>query len=185
MKKITIIGGGASGTLLATNLLREAKGEVEINLVERRSRIGRGVAFGTTRESHLLNVPAGRMGAFPDEVDHFHKWLVEKGHAYDGHDFVPRMMFGEYLREVFTSAAENRDANVTINVIDDEAVDMSVNHKSAEVILKSGEILQSDHVVLAFGNFKPPHPSVSDQEFVNSDKYFQDPWNSRLYESLQ
>src|SRR6478672_2022520 len=121
MKKITIIGGGASGTLLAANLLREATGEVEINLVERRSRIGRGVAFGTTRDSHLLNVPAGRMGAFPDEVDHFHKWLIENGHNYDSHDFVPRMMFGEYLRETFTKAAENRNPKVIVNVIDDEA----------------------------------------------------------------
>jgi uncharacterized NAD(P)/FAD-binding protein YdhS len=185
MKKITIIGGGASGTLVATNLLRNAQAELEINLVERRSRIGRGVAFGTTRDSHLLNVPAGRMGAFPDEVDHFHKWLLEKGHEYNEHDFVPRMIFGEYLRDVFTNAADKRYTDVAINVLDDEAVDMSVNDSSAEVILKSGEILQSDHVVLAFGNFKPPHPSVADQSFIESSRYFQDPWNSDLYESVQ
>ncbi len=185
MKRITIIGGGASGTLLATNLLREAKGPVEINLVERRSKVGRGVAFGTTRDSHLLNVPAGKMGAFPDEVDHFHKWLKEKGHTFDAHDFVPRMIFGEYLRDIFAAAADAKHQECTINLIDDEAVDMSVNARSAEVILRSGEILQSDHVVLAFGNFKPPHPSVEDQSFIASDKYFQDPWNSKLYETIQ
>jgi uncharacterized NAD(P)/FAD-binding protein YdhS len=186
MKKITVIGGGASGTLLAINLLRNAGDTaVEINLVERRSKIGRGVAFGTTRESHLLNVPAGRMGAFPDAVDHFHKWLVENGHPYEPNDFVPRMIFGEYLRELFSDTAESRPSNVSLNVIDDEAVDMSVNKDSAEVILRSGEILQSTHVVLAFGNFKPPHPSVADQSFLSSDKYFQDPWNSRLYETVK
>ena len=185
MKRITIVGGGASGTLLATNLLRKADTGVEINLVERRSRIGRGVAFGTTRDSHLLNVPAGRMGAFPDEVDHFHQWLISKGHIFDSNDFVPRMMFGEYLRQVFSDAVENRKRGVTVNVIDDEAVDMSVDHSSAEVILRSGEILQSDHVVLAFGNFAPPHPSVADQGFVKSERYFQDPWSPELYEGLK
>lgn len=185
MKKITIIGGGASGTLVAANLLREARGELEINLVERRPRIGRGVAFGTTRESHLLNVPAGRMGAFPNEIDHFHKWLGDNKHGYDSHDFVPRMLFGEYLRHVLTHAAENRHQAVTMNVIDDEAVDMSVNDDSAEVILRSGEILRSDHVVLAFGNFKPPHPSVKDDSFTSSKQYFQDPWSSELYDSLK
>jgi uncharacterized NAD(P)/FAD-binding protein YdhS len=185
MKRITIVGGGASGTLLATNLLREARGPVEINLVERRSNVGRGVAFGTTRDSHLLNVPAGKMGAFPEEVDHFYRWLKEKGHAFDSHDFVPRMIFGEYLRDTFAGAAEAKHPHCMINLIDDEAVDMSVNAMSAEVILRSGEILQSDHVVLAFGNFKPPHPSVENHSFITSNKYFQDPWNSKLYESIR
>lgn len=64
MKRITIIGGGASGTLLALNLLKY-KGErrLEINLVEKRPHIGRGVAFSTQEDAHLLNVPAGKMGA--------------------------------------------------------------------------------------------------------------------------
>ncbi len=186
MKKITIIGGGASGTLTAMNLLKNAgDAELEINLVERGAKIGRGVAFGTSKDSHLLNVPAGRMGAFPDDIEHFHKWLIKKGHTFDSHDFVPRKIFGEYLRAVLTDAAENRSANVTLNLIDDEAVDMSVNDDSGEVILRSGEIIQTDRVVLAFGNFAPPHPSVTDLSFTGSDMYFQDPWNSRLYETIK
>ncbi|MFT3744629.1 MAG: FAD/NAD(P)-binding protein [Pyrinomonadaceae bacterium] len=185
MKRITIIGGGASGTLLAVNLLKNVgTADVEINLVERRSKIGRGVAFGTTRDSHLLNVPAGRMGAFPDDIEHFHKWLIEQGHTFDSHDFVPRVKYGEYLRDVFTKATENVPTNIRLNLIDDEAVDMSVNGDSAEVMLRSGEILPSSHVVLAFGNFKPPHPSVGDLSFASSDRYFQDPWSSALYDSL-
>ena len=48
MKRITVIGGGASGTLLAVNLLKNAgDGKIELNPVERRPKIGRGVAFGT------------------------------------------------------------------------------------------------------------------------------------------
>lgn len=42
MIRITIIGGGASGTLLAANLLREGGDQgLEINLVEKRSAIDR------------------------------------------------------------------------------------------------------------------------------------------------
>ncbi|MBK8304166.1 MAG: FAD/NAD(P)-binding protein [Chloracidobacterium sp.] len=159
-------------------------GEFEINLVERRAKIGRGVAFGTSKDSHLLNVPAGRMGAFPDDIEHFHRWLTEKGHTFDAHDFVPRKIFGEYLREVFTDAADSRAKHVTLNLIDDEAVDMSVNADSGEVILRSGEIIQTDRVVLAFGNFMPPHPSVADLSFTKAEMYFQDPWNSGLYETI-
>ena len=183
-KKITIIGGGASGTLLAINLLKNAGPYVEISLVERRKRIGRGVAFGTTRDSHLLNVPAGRMGAFADDIEHFYRWLLEKGHLVDSHDFVPRRLYGDYLREVFSQTADPSRSRAKINLIDDEAVDMSVNKDSAEVILRSGEILQSNNVILAFGNFLPPHPSVADQSFVTAPKYFRDPWNSRMYDEI-
>ena len=186
MKRITIVGGGASGTLLATNLLKTSGGsDTEVNLVEKRDRVGRGVAFGTTRDSHLLNVPAGRMGAFPDDVEHFHRWLGENRHSFAQNDFVPRKIYGQYLRSVFADAVEAKDSNVKLNLVDDEAVDMSVDGTSAQVILRSGEILLSDKVVLAFGNFTPPHPSVPDQSFATADKYFLDPWKSRLYETIE
>jgi uncharacterized NAD(P)/FAD-binding protein YdhS len=186
MKRISIIGGGASGTLLAANLLRLADDQdVEINLVERRSRVGLGVAFGTTFDSHLLNVPAGRMGAYPDEVDHFHKWLAAKGHSYEANDFVPRRLFGEYLRQVFTDAAESAQPNVRLNLIDDEAVDLSVGDADAQVMLNSGEILPSHKVVLAFGNFSPPSPSVADTSFTTSSRYFADPWGPALYDAIE
>lgn len=185
MKRITIIGGGASGTLLAVNLLRNAgDAPVEVNLVERKTKVGRGVAFGTTRDVHLLNVPAGRMGALPDDIGDFHKWLTDKGHSFTPNCFVPRKIYGEYLRQVFTDSTVNAGNNVNFNLVDDEAVDLSVNKNTAEVILASGEILPSNKVVLAFGNFKPPHPSVPDLDFAASDRYFQDPWNSPLYQTI-
>jgi uncharacterized NAD(P)/FAD-binding protein YdhS len=186
MKKITIIGGGASGTLLAANLLGRANGmPVEINLVEVRDKVGRGVAFGTNLNSHLLNVPAGKMGAFPDDVEHFHSWLTEQGHDYEASDFVPRLHFGKYLQSVLTDAVARSAESARLNLIDDEAVDMSVDADTADVILRSGEVIRSHHVVLAFGNHVPPHPSVADQSFVTADKYFVDPWSSAMYEKVR
>lgn len=186
MKRITIIGGGASGSLLAINLLQNAgDSEIEINLVERRPNIGRGVAFGTIRDSHLLNVPACKMGAFPDDIEHFHRWLTGNKFAFAPNDFVPRVKYGEYLRELLTKTAENIGPKIRFNLIDDEAVDMLVNRGSAEVVLRSGEVLPSHKVILAFGNFKPPHPSVGDLGYISSSKYFQDPWSSKLYEKIK
>ena len=43
-------------------------------LVEERARLGRGVAYSTTSDAHLLNVPAAGMSAFPDEPGHFLQW---------------------------------------------------------------------------------------------------------------
>jgi len=185
MKRITIIGGGASGTLLALNLLRyEGDERIEINLVEKRPHIGRGVAFSTEEDAHLLNVPAGKMGAFPDDVEHFHRWLNESGLEYSDKAFVPRRIFGEYLREQLEQANNSKASNVELNIFDDEAIDITVDEGKADVLLGSGDHLFSEKVALAFGNFLPPHPTVPDQSFVESPMYFQDPWAANVLESI-
>ncbi|MEO5858951.1 MAG: FAD/NAD(P)-binding protein [Pyrinomonadaceae bacterium] len=185
MKRITIIGGGASGTLLALNLLKY-KGDrrLEINLVEKRPHIGRGVAFSTQEDSHLLNVTAGKMGAYADDVEHFHRWLIENEMDYAATAFVPRRVFGEYLREQIEEANNAKAENVDLNIFDDEAINVHVEDGKANVQLASGDHIYSEKVVLAFGNFLPPHPTVADQSFVNSPKYFQDPWTPEVFNSI-
>ena len=185
MRRITIIGGGASGTLLAINLLRQQSDDrLEINLVEKRPAVGGGVAFSTEQEVHLLNVPAAKMGAFADEIDHFHTWLTTRGFNYEHAAFVPRRIFGDYLRECLRHANDQREPNITLNIFDDEAVDIAFGENKAQVILKGGDILYSEKIALAFGNFLPPHPSVADQVFTKSLKYFQDPWSGNVFDKI-
>lgn len=185
MKRITIIGGGASGTLLAINLLKiKYDGRLEINLVEKRARLGGGVAFSTEHEVHLLNVPAAKMGAYADNIEHFYDWLKENGHQYQHADFVPRRLFGEYLRECLRSAYDAREPDTHLNVYDDEAIDIAFDDAKAQVILNSGDILYAEKVVLAFGNFLPPQPSVDDLEFTRSRNYHRDPWSPSALNSI-
>jgi uncharacterized NAD(P)/FAD-binding protein YdhS len=185
MKRITIIGGGASGTLLAVNLLKNADEQpLEINLVEKSRKVGRGVAYSTAEDVHLLNVPAGKMGAFPDDIEHFHKWLTVNNYDYAPTDFVPRKIYGEYLREVFADAIAARKPNIEINLLDDEAIDILADENSALVLLKSGEALPSSDVVLAFGNFLPPNPPTESSDYVKSEKYFHNAWNAENLEKI-
>lgn len=185
MNRITIIGGGASGTLLAINLLRQQSDvRLEINLVEKRAVIGRGVAFSTKEDVHLLNVPAAKMGAFANDVEHFYKWLQDNEFNYGPSDFVPRRIFGRYLREQLDIARDSAAENTQLNLFDDEAVDITFDEGKAQVHLASGDTLYSEKVVLAFGNFLPPHPSVSDQSFTTSSKYFQDPWSPEVFDRI-
>jgi uncharacterized NAD(P)/FAD-binding protein YdhS len=185
MKKIAIIGGGATGTLLAVNLMKHAgKQELEINLIEKRERLGRGVAYSTARDFHLLNVPAAKMGAFPDDVEHFHRWLVDNHYHYAPNDFVPRRIYGEYLRELFNETLRNKGDNAVVNVLDDEAADVSIECARARIALASSAVLDSDVVVLAFGNFLPPHPKSDSQSFINAEKYFRNPWRADLTEKI-
>ncbi|MEP6850767.1 MAG: FAD/NAD(P)-binding protein [Acidobacteriota bacterium] len=186
MKKITIIGGGASGTLLAVNLVRNAgQTPIKVNLIEKRANVGRGVAFGTEYETHLLNVPAAKMGGVHDDVEHFYKWLGGKGYSYEPNSFVPRKIFGMYLGDLLQESKNgSAPPNAKLNLIDDEAIDLIERNGVLNVALSSGTEIVSDHAVLAFGNFLPPHPSVEDQAFITSNTYFQNPWTTEMYESL-
>lgn len=185
MKRITIIGGGASGTLLAVNLLKNAVEPLEVNLVEKSERFGRGVAYSTQTDFHLLNVPAAKMGAFPDDIEHFHRWLTEKNYQYQPTDFVPRRIYGEYLREVFQNAADNKSSEITLNIFDDDAIDVSETDGKLSVALSSGANVASDKVILAFGNFLPPHPNSREKSFIDAGKYFQSPWNHESFKKLE
>ena len=186
MKRITIIGGGASGTLLALNLLKYNGDErLEVNLVEKRPQIGRGVAFSTDQDTHLLNVPAAKMGAFADDVEHFHRWLNENGLDHAPTAFVPRRIFGEYLREQLEAANGSKSENVKLNIFDDEAIDIEKHDGKVAVHLMSGDVLYSEKAALAFGNFLPPHPTIPDQTFVGSPRYFQDPWTPTMFETIR
>ena len=63
---IAVVGGGASGTLVALHLLRSAAAQqcpLRVALIDRHGRHGLGQAYGTTHPDHLLNAPAAQMSA--------------------------------------------------------------------------------------------------------------------------
>jgi uncharacterized NAD(P)/FAD-binding protein YdhS len=95
---IAVVGGGASGALMAAHLLKCAGDAVRLTLIEPRAQIGRGLAYATENESHRLNVRASNMSAFPDDPDHFWNWLQANGHkGEDRFCFLPRSVYGRYL----------------------------------------------------------------------------------------
>ena len=72
---VAVVGGGASGTLLAIQLLRKAPPGWRLVLVDRQGDFARGLAYRTQEPSHVLNVAARRMSALPDDEEHFLAWL--------------------------------------------------------------------------------------------------------------
>ena len=105
---VAVIGAGFSGTLTAVHLVRMSAGTVSVALIEKRKRFARGVAYATEDPNHLLNVPAGKMGAYAQDPEHFLRWCHEHpdrchaaavGNIHAG-SFVPRMLYGDYLEEL-------------------------------------------------------------------------------------
>ena len=185
MSRITIIGGGASGTLLAINLIKHIGSEpLTVNLIEKSGEVGRGIAYGTSKDFHLLNVPAAKMGAFPDAVEHFHQWLGENGYDYAPGGFVPRKIYGQYLRGLFRETIANKKDNVQVKSIKSKAVDILKRSDETKVLLDNGEEITTDKVVLAFGNFLPPNVRTQNDDYTRSPRYFQSPWRADIPEAI-
>jgi uncharacterized NAD(P)/FAD-binding protein YdhS len=99
-----IIGGGFAGTALALQLQARLPQDSRILMFEPASRLGPGLAYSTPDPAHLLNVPAGGMSLFPDDPEHFSRWLAGRpgapvAPAEGGPVFAPRLLYGAYLEE--------------------------------------------------------------------------------------
>lgn len=179
---IAIIGGGASGTLVAAQLLRQATRPVRVLLLERMSEVGRGVAYGTRCAEHLLNVPAGRMGAFPDQPGHFLAWLHRHAGregvpaAAEAADFLPRRLYGEYLRAVLDEARAGAAPGVELEEIKAEVVDIEGQESGVRLRCGGGQGLAADRVVLAIGNLPGEYPIRAALPVYRTQYYVHVPW---------
>lgn len=176
---IAILGAGASGTLVAAQLLQHTSYPLHLLLIEPRPLPGRGVAYSTTDAHHLLNVPAKNMSAYVDAPDHFLQWLASQGTPVDECAFVSRQRYGRYLEFVLAESAR-KNGKSTLEYICDEALALERDAHGALITLKSGRQLYADQVVLALGNLAPRAPAVTTPAFYQSKRYRGNPWQAEL-----
>jgi uncharacterized NAD(P)/FAD-binding protein YdhS len=152
---VIIIGGGASGALVAIHLLR-APQPVHVTIIEQRSLIARGFAYGEAAPMHLLNVRAANMSAYPDVPDHLLAWLDDKGDVagVTGEErfrFVPRRAFGDYLAEQLETLAASPEGQGRLNCIEGKAVSLRRDETGIRVTLEDGRVVEGNIAVLATG----------------------------------
>jgi len=183
MHTIAIIGGGLSGTLLTIQLLlQDGDTPLRVYLVERSASVGKGVAYGTCVQSHLLNVPAAKMSLFPDDPEHFVRWLQINNLPFDDASFAPRPVYARYIGETFTAAQARCPGR--LHVVNGEAVDVREASEGLVVELDGGATLPCDRAVLALGNFPPTALSVLEQALAGDSRYVRDPWRGDPFAGL-
>ena len=173
---IVVIGGGFSGTAVAAHLLRRGL-PARVVLANRYGPIGRGVAYGTPLEAHVLNVPAGDMRALPQDRDHFVRWARTRNDAIRADSFVPRKVFGEYLESLLRESEQHVPRAARLERLVGVARDVEIrpDGESALVVF-AGARIAADRVVLALGNYSPANPAAVGGEFYETERYVRDPW---------
>jgi len=176
--RIVIVGAGAAGTLAALHLTREASRRstaVEIVLLDPADRWGRGTAFGTVDDQHLLNVPASGMSALPEDPTHFVAWRRREGHSPDGYTFAPRRQWARYLAETLEDAIRQAYGEIAVEHRRTRAVAVRRDGKGAAVTTADGEEICCRAVVVATGL-----PAAGDHwapESLRQSAFFvPDPW---------
>ena len=135
IRHVAIVGGGFSGALLAINLLRH-DGPRAVLVERREHQVARGVAYSAADPGHLLNVRAGNMSALPDDPDHFVRWLEVRGEG-GRTSFVPRTLYGEYLRAMLDEACARAPGR--LRLVEGEAVDLLADRNGVCATLATGE----------------------------------------------
>ena len=172
-RRIAIVGAGFTGTLVAANLLRTGR-PLAVTLFERASRFARGLAYGTDRPEHLLNVAAKQMSAFEDDPAHFQRFAGRQDPSPEA--FHPRARYGEYLSAVLAESERAGAPNSLLDRARGQVVDVEPpsGRDPARVVTREGRRIAADHVVLALGNFPPPNPLPAIG--LSRAVYAPDPW---------
>jgi uncharacterized NAD(P)/FAD-binding protein YdhS len=175
---VAIVGAGASGTLLAAQLLRA--GDARVVLIERGERVGRGVAYGTGFDGHLLNVPAASMSGLPDDPEHLLRFArANHDPATEPTTFLPRRVFGAYLESLLRESERVAHPGALLVRRKGEVVDIAAGSGPRPWLLEfaDGTRAHADRVVLALGNLPPRDPALAAGAWPEDPaRYVRDPW---------
>jgi uncharacterized NAD(P)/FAD-binding protein YdhS len=165
---VAIVGGGFSGTMTAVQLSRRG---IQSILIDGSGQVGRGVAYSTTEDIHLLNVPSSKMSAWPDQLSHFAEWLED-----DGTTFAERRAFGRYVGEQLASADG-------VQLVEEGALAARRDKAGWTVRLASGEEIAASALVLANGN-QPPAPMALGAA-LPPELFANNPWSEQARRAVQ
>ncbi len=179
--RVVVVGAGAGGTLVATHLVTALSSRFSVELVDPAPTTGRGQAYSTTDERHLLNVPASGMSVFPRDPEHFLRWLrTHHDPGFQPQDFAPRAVFGRYVEGLLTAASEF-PGNARLVRRHADVVDVAGSGTGFVVELSDGELLEARAVVLATGS--RPGTGWAPGELAADPRLVTDPWTQGIPES--
>jgi len=172
---IAVVGAGFSGVATALNILKRSA-DAKVILFERRTPVGLGAAYASHNPDHRLNVRAGNMSAWPDDPEHFVRWLNRERLALGPADFATRADYGRYIQQQVVEIAEGAAGAGRLVVTPDAVVGIEPGGDGWRLRCAMGRAVTVHAVVLALGNPPPARPPGVDEAFAASQAYVADPW---------
>ncbi len=149
MRKIGIIGGGASGVLAALHCWKKFQKNCHIVVFDPTSQLGLGKAYSTEQSQHLLNIPANEMHIYANHSDDFETWVLKKNSSlkHSAHwPFVPRLYFGQYLQHHLSKIPNTHFKHIQQKVIHTKTIKSSYS-----VTTKENQEYDFDYLIIATG----------------------------------
>lgn len=187
--RAAIVGGGFSGVMTLSQLVRRATAPLAIHLIDP-GPPRHGAAYSTQDASHLLNVRARQMGALAGQPEDFTAWLATPegasaaarfGNAPPSPTaFLPRMLYGEYLEHRLHQALQLAlEKNIEVRLHRTRALSAAPAPEGLTLTLETGETLHAHAVVLATGNAPPQ--SFSFAAALSPARYVRDVWQPGVF----
>jgi len=179
--RIAIVGAGFAGTALAIHLLKEAAAmpparPVCITLIDPRAELGAGVAYATRDYPYPLNVAAGQMSVDATRPGDFLDYLKTQGINANPGDYLPRQVYGDYLRARLADARAAAPSHVECVQHRASAWQLRRQDDHWLLWLDDGTPVVADDVTLALGN-PPPATPAELAHLAHSPRYVSDPWS--------
>ncbi|NLI27872.1 MAG: SidA/IucD/PvdA family monooxygenase [Acetobacter sp.] len=186
---VAIIGGGATGTMIAYHLLRKRRdlGSNNVVIFEPRPRLGAGVAYGSKDPQHRINVPASRMSIDTENPNDFTDWLKQHSHQIcDPEAFLPsgdiyptRAEFGRYLFERITPFLVNQ----ALLHVQDTVVSLQRDGDYWQIQTAQGTVYTAAYAVIATSHPAPALPAPL-QKIAHDPRVISDPWAKDIFKTI-
>lgn len=168
-KRIGILGGGPSGLFLFKRLIASKNADLEIDIFERRNRLGAGMPYSScgANDEHITNVSENEI---PELVTSIAEWaktlpraILDQYHI-DPHNFneykvLPRLFFGMYLSAQFDLLLEEAKVlgiatKVHLSCHVEDVIDKPELNETWVMVPEIG-VLKFDTVVICTGHHWP------------------------------
>jgi uncharacterized NAD(P)/FAD-binding protein YdhS len=169
------------------NLLRFGRDmpvPLHLVMIDRQPAFGEGVAYRTNDPRHLLNVPAGKMSAWPDRPDDFLHYSQAHEPSVKPGDFLPRKKYGPYIRQILLDLAESSPAHLSGKMIHDEATVLQPAPVGWTVQTASGRTVRADAVIFTMGH-RPPDDPLRTGWTGPHNRFVGDPWAALVLSQVE
>jgi uncharacterized NAD(P)/FAD-binding protein YdhS len=164
MTRVAVVGGGYAGAAFAVHLSRQAVTPLDIIVVEPRHHVGGGLAYSTADPNHRLNAPDVIHFLYPDDEEHFRRWLENTGRLAadpgawygDGRLYPRRGDFGAYVAAEFAAHRASNASSSSLEHRRDRVQSIERRRRGVQLELAGGDTLVADRCVIALGHEQAP-----------------------------